>query len=442
MNDKYEDLIKSVSTQIAEIVLSRESGLMKETLTLDSKISKILRQIGKEATHDVYERLLAGQVELHQSEGLKIHRQPKIEFTVVFGQIELLSPYLWKPGVHCKPLKEAMGITHQGRSETVNRALSDFGIEESFRQAAKRFSEHYHFDVSPSTVLRETERKAEEAFNYVTNRFNQIEEEASVCEDHSDVDVVLAELDACKIRTGQLQAVEESSEQLSADGDVKKKKHIQWRDVRIGLTRPLDQKSKLYVGQIADYPQIINQLRQASISIGMDAETEVVAVADGGIGLKEELERQFPNLQFILDKTHLKDHLYDTAEELGVVREERKQWVKPRLEKISRGQVKDVVKELEDQYVANPHKRLKQLLGYIHRFMNAIHYNDFKKRDYPIGSGEVESAHRYVPQKRLKLPGASWHPDSINPMLAMRVIRANEWWEDFWEQTTKKVNLN
>ena len=26
----------------------------------------------------------------------------------------------------------------------------------------------------------------------------------------------------------------------------------------------------------------------------------------------------------------------------------------------------------------------------------------------PIGSGEIESAHRYVAQKRLKLPGAWW----------------------------------
>jgi hypothetical protein len=32
-----------------------------------------------------------------------------------------------------------MNITHQGRSETVKRALSDFGIEFSFAAAAKQF---------------------------------------------------------------------------------------------------------------------------------------------------------------------------------------------------------------------------------------------------------------------------------------------------------------
>jgi len=59
----------------------------------------------------------------------------------------------------------------------------------------------------------------------------------------------------------------------------------------------------------------------------------------------------------------------------------------------------------------------------------------------PLGSGEIESAHRYIPQQRLKLPGAWWRPDNVEPMLALRVVRANRWWEDFWdwEQQQRKV---
>ena len=41
------------------------------------------------------------------------------------------------------------------------------------------------------------------------------------------------------------------------------------------------------------------------------------------------------------------------------------------------------------------------------------------------GSGEVESAHRTIPQERLKLPGTWWHPDAVNLMLALRVVRVN-----------------
>ena len=34
----------------------------------------------------------------------------------------------------------------------------------------------------------------------------------------------------------------------------------------------------------------------------------------------------------------------------------------------------------------------------------------------------------------MKIPGASWHPDSLNKMLALRVLRANGWWSEFWSQ--------
>jgi hypothetical protein len=52
----------------------------------------------------------------------------------------------------------------------------------------------------------------------------------------------------------------------------------------------------------------------------------------------------------------------------------------------------------------------------------------------PIGSGEIESAHRYIIQQRLKLPGAWWTPDNVDSMLALRIIRANNKWDEYWNQ--------
>ena len=52
----------------------------------------------------------------------------------------------------------------------------------------------------------------------------------------------------------------------------------------------------------------------------------------------------------------------------------------------------------------------------------------------PAPSGEVEAAHRVIPQKRMKLPGAWWRPDHVNPMLALRVLRANGLWNAFWKE--------
>jgi hypothetical protein len=118
---------------------------------------------------------------------------------------------------------------------------------------------------------------------------------------------------------------------------------------------------------------------------------------------------------------------------------QRTVWVTSHLDAISDGRVEEVKQQLEEEYAAQPNERLRRLIGYLDRFADAVDYTTFQAQGYPIGSGEVESAHKAIPQKRLKIPGACWHPDSINPMLALRVLRANDWWEDFWEERVEKL---
>lgn len=355
-----------------------------------------------------------------------------IRFNIIFGQIEIESPYLWKNGNGHKPLIDEMKITHQGRSETVNRALSDFGSEESFGQAAKRFKEHYKYDCSASTVSRETKLTAQEAQKYAEEKLSEAGNSYGEPIQSQIADKISVESDGCELRTAVLKPAEDSESE--SDGKVKRKKVINWRDVRIGLTRPLGSVTKTYVGKMDSYPEVVGQLFNASVLIGMTPATEIVGVGDGGIGLKEELENQFPDMQFISDMTHLRDHLYDTAEALKIGEKKRKEWVRSRSDAISKGKVGEVKSKFEEYNRKHPNARLKRLIGYIERFYYCIDYDRFKEKGYPIGSGEVESAHRSVPQKRLKLPGACWHPDSINPMLALRILRANDWWNDFWHQ--------
>jgi len=361
-------------------------------------------------------------------------RNPGIRYHVIFGTLEIDSPYLWGKDCRAKPLVDEMGVSHQGRSMAVERALSDFGIEESFGQAAKRFKEHYGYEIDSSTIRRVTHENARQAQVFVEERLRDAGDHYGDARCAAPAEHLLIELDGCEIRTAELHPIEGSTETTPVRENPKKKKAIRWREVRIGLARPLDSVSKLYVGQMEQYPAVVEDLFCASVLQGMTETTRVVAVADGGNGLREELEAQFHNIQFILDKTHLKDHLYETAEELGISREQRPGWVQPRLEAISNGKVAEVKAELEEQLRISPNERLRRLIGYLKRFIDAVNYGDFKAQGFPIGSGEVESAHKSIPQKRLKIPGASWHPDSINPVVALRVLRANNWWKDYWEK--------
>lgn len=211
-------------------------------------------------------------------------------------------------------------------------------------------------------------------------------------------------------------------------------RQIDWREVRVGLARPLQElKNRTYVARMGFYPEVVRYLVSTAIVQGMSVRTQVIAVADGGNGLREALQQQFPRMTFILDRPHLKQHLYAGAEAIGLTGSVRHSWVSDKLQLIDLGLVNLAIWQLNN-YWGQGKKRIANLSQYLQRFSDAVSYEKFISLGLPIGSGEVESAHRYLPQKRLKIPGATWHPDTINPLLALRIIRANDWWQDFWSQ--------
>jgi hypothetical protein len=75
---------------------------------------------------------------------------------------------------------------------------------------------------------------------------------------------------------------------------------------------------------------------------------------------------------------------------------------------------------------------VRQCRRYLSNRQDQLDYPDAVGRDLPIGSGEIESAHRYVVQRRLKLPGAWWEPANAQHMLSLRVNRANAKWHSYW----------
>ncbi len=158
------------------------------------------------------------------------------------------------------------------------------------------------------------------------------------------------------------------------------------------------------------YPEIVPQLVAAAYDRGLFPRTQIFALADGAIGLKEALEKAFPKLQFILDRPHLKEHLYAGVEAMEFPEKLKHSIVDALVSLIERGKVHKVIKKLQN-YQGTGAKEIETLAKYLIRFQDCVHYRKFQSLGLPIGSGEIESAHKYIPQKRLKIPGATWHPN-------------------------------
>ena len=430
MPEQYTQFISEASQKLADVLFAEVPAEQLERVQLaDQTAAVILRRIGHQAMRLLFERLTRQVTAEAKRAGYTVERRPSIRVAVLFGPLEIESPYLVRPvGRGLRPVKERLKIRHGSRTPAVERALTDFGAEESFAQAAVRFQEHYGWEIGSSTVLRVVEGVAAHAEKYLAARLAEARQPYTLpLAQRRGVAELLVELDGCEIRT--VFCYQELNEE---SGEVRRKRKMDWKEVRVGLTGRLESARRTYVAKLGSYPQVCEELFSAAIMEGLSARTKVIGVADGGHGLREELEAHFPGLQFILDKSHLISHLSETAEALGFEESQRQRWVDEKLARISAGEVQSVIKELRRK--RRKCARLKCLIGYLERFQDAVWYDEYQARGYPIGSGEVESAHRYIPQKRLKIPGASWLPETVNEMLALRVIRANGWWAEFWKQ--------
>jgi len=91
---------------------------------------------------------------------------------------------------------------------------------------------------------------------------------------------------------------------------------------------------------------------------------------------------------------------------------------------------------LEADTVPDKIAPVRSAYRYIHNRLQQLDYKGAIAAGLPIGSGEIESAHRYVIQQRLKRSGSWWSVENAWAMLALRVLRANQDWQSYWLDLT------
>jgi hypothetical protein len=104
------------------------------------------------------------------------------------------------------------------------------------------------------------------------------------------------------------------------------------------------------------------------------------------------------------------------------------------MDALARRDIDDVLAQL-DRHGGNPEApgadRARQLRDHLTRFHDAVQYDDFIDRGMVIGSGQVESGHRHVTERRLKIAGAWWTEENMDLIAGLRCVRANGWWDKF-----------
>jgi hypothetical protein len=82
----------------------------------------------------------------------------------VFGVVRV-SERVWRSEQkkYIRLLPPAIGVTPRGRTQRLERVLTDFGCEHSFQHAAARVLKHYGFEINVSAVRDATLHHADRA---------------------------------------------------------------------------------------------------------------------------------------------------------------------------------------------------------------------------------------------------------------------------------------
>ena len=159
-----------------------------------------------------------------------------------------------------------------------------------------------------------------------------------------------------------------------------------------------------------------------------EAEVRLCVIADGARWIWKQAQALFPSAVEILDYYHCSERLHRVAAlQYGAHPERQQQWCEAALARLFYGEVHGVIWGLQRMKPtdAQAAEEIAKLIAYLQRHQERLDYRLARKAGYPMGSGGIESANKFICHVRLKRSGAWWYVTNANQMLALRCAKYN-----------------
>jgi hypothetical protein len=330
---------------------------------------------------------------------------------------------LWRQGTGTeRPFSAVAEVSCRGSSLPLQRVMTDFGADHAFGRVPDKLQEHYGIAMPVSTIQRTTEQHAQHIYDQAAAR--------EIVPGAADV-TFIGELD------GSMVPVVEPSPTAA---DKRKGKVLSWKEVRLNLVHRQGSVTPTFGGNFAGgVEESGRQWWRCAAKAGFGPGSELHAVGDGASWIANQMELHFGSQgHYLVDFFHLCEYLAAAAKVCAP--DHPQAWLTVQKDRLKANQVAAVLDSLAP-FVTTDHDDGPVVAcdRYLRNRLGQLDYQGAIQRDLPIGSGEIESAHRYIIQERIKLPGAWWSPIHIETMLALRLNRANREWGAYWHQLEKQA---
>ena len=331
-----------------------------------------------------------------------------------------------RKGSAVRPFSQSAEVRCRGYSQPLQRVIVDFGADAAFAVVPQKIKEHYGIEVPASTVRQITQEHGEAVL-----KSQQLQ---TAIPPRPGVACVIAQMDGSLIPLVETPERSDSSPPL----DRRKNRQLSWQEARLCLARRVGAVTPRFGATLGNPEEAGQHLADCVIRTGAGCQTQIHGLGDGASWIVTQMELRFgTQVRYLIDFSHLCDYLAAAAEVCAP--DHKIAWLEQQKKRLRQNHTEAVLDELAPFLERDTPKSEPTPVQACYRYMDnrpgQFDYAGALAADLPIGSGEIESAHRYVIQGRLKIAGAWWKKDNAAKMLALRVLRANGDWQTYWQNS-------
>lgn len=314
-----------------------------------------------------------------------------------------------------RPFLITSGITPRGCSIPLQKRVVDFGADVPFHEVPKKLLEHYGMELGIEVIRKITLEHA--------GRMECVMSKEQALPNPSEVLQLLAEADGGMI---PIVTTDENAE------DQRKTRKVLWKEARLCFSRDIKKIKAVFRATLKSVEVVGDLWFSTALAAGMGGKTQIHCIGDGAAWIQEQADRVFGGKStYLNDFYHVSEYLAAAGNDCSP---EPKKWLVEQQIRLKEGQLYLVLQELEKHLYCEekPKETVQACYRYLTNRLSQLDYLGAILDKLPIGSGEIESGHRHVIQKRMKRAGSWWKEENAEKMLQLLTLRANGLWDSYW----------
>ena len=352
------------------------------------------------------------------------------ELSTTIGEFILLCPYL-----HCSncnsyhtPYEDALNLKRGKYQHDVQKIAARMAASETFEETAEMLNSIYNLGISPDTVHSLTNDLADEV---------KLVEIIPTCE---DVAKIIEKLSEDNFRRPIFVFAADGA-MVPIRSEEPKTPNI-WKEARGLRGYLIDDNQIIHIlswHQITSKQNFLDHLHEIkSKNIIPEGLVRLCFIGDGAQWIWDLVNEVFPECRQVLDYYHCAEHLHDFAKaHFGDGK--GSEWVEATKARLFHNNVAQVIAGLKRMkcHSQDALKNRDNLVNYLTNNKDRIDYGKCRRGGYPIGSGAIESANKFISHVRLKRSGAWWKVNYANNILKLRCSRYNSKYDECFENYEK-----